>query len=78
MRIISLAGLLIITLYIAGCTTPQTILKNQKTGQVAMCGGSVVGSLAGGVIGYHIQKSNDEDCVVAYQTQGFSIIGIKE
>ena len=59
---------------LVGCTTPKTILKNNKTGQVMTCGGSVVGSLAGGVIGYHIQKSNDEECSKDYLDQGFSII----
>lgn len=55
---------------LAGCATPLHTLRS-PTGQVATCGGSVTGSLAGGVIGYHIQKGNDEDCVKNFQQQGF-------
>jgi hypothetical protein len=59
---------------IIGCTTPKTVLKNESTGQVAICGGSAVGSMSGGVIGYHIEKSNDSDCVSDYTAEGFQII----
>lgn len=65
---------LFILLALAACTTPKTVLKNEHTGQVAICGGSAVGSLTGGVIGYHIQKSNDSDCVADYTAQGFKTI----
>jgi len=60
-----------ITLLLAACTTPKTVLRHPETKQVVHCGGSVTGSLAGGVIGYHIQKSNDTDCVEGYREQGF-------
>ena len=66
------------TLAIVGCTTPMTTLKNSKTGQIATCGGSANGSFVGGAIGYHMQKGNDEDCVHAYQKQGFKVIERKE
>jgi hypothetical protein len=69
MKRISLA--IILLPLIAGCTTPKTVLKNEKTGQVVMCGGSATGSMVGGVIGYHIQKSNDTDCVADHMDQGF-------
>ena len=62
-------------LILSACTTPQTTLKNSKTGQVATCGGNVSSSLAGGAIGYHIQASNDKDCIITYQAQGFKIVG---
>jgi uncharacterized protein YcfJ len=62
----------IVFLLAAGCTTPKTMLKNPQTGQVASCGGSAMGSMVGGVIGYHIQKSNDSDCVADYTAQGFT------
>ncbi len=56
---------------ITGCATPAVILKNDSTGQVARCGGDASGSMAGGVIGYNIQKGNDEKCVRDYEAQGF-------
>lgn len=56
---------------LAGCTTPETVLKHPDTQQVARCGGDVGSSLIGGAIGYHIQKSNDKDCVRSYMEQGF-------
>ena len=58
-------------LLISACTTPKTILKNEKTGQVATCGGNVSSSIAGGAVGYHIQKSNDTECIIDYLEQGF-------
>ncbi len=62
---------LVTILLISGCTTPKTVLKHPKTGQVATCGGSSTGSLVGGVIGYHIEKANDADCASTYMEQGF-------
>ena len=61
-------------LSVAGCTTPKTVLKNHNTGQVATCGGSATGSLVGGVVGYHIEKSNDADCKATYLEQGFKVV----
>ena len=63
---------------LAACTTPKTILKNEETGQVAICGGNVSSSLAGGAIGYHIQKSSDAQCVSDYMEQGFKRIKTDE
>lgn len=60
-------------LILTGCTTPQTILENPKTGQVERCGGDVSSSLAGGAIGYHIQKGNDEKCVESFKSKGFVV-----
>jgi hypothetical protein len=58
-------------LLLAGCTTPTYTLENPKTGQVVTCGGNVSSSLAGGAIGYHIQKTNDQKCVNTYLNEGF-------
>ena len=65
-------------LALAGCTTPMTTLKNEKTGQVVTCGGSATGSFVGGAVGYHMQKSNDADCVKNYEKQGFKAVEVKE
>lgn len=62
------------SLALTGCTTPKTVLKNNKTGQVVTCGGSATGSLVGGVVGYHIQKSNDAECEADYMAEGFKRI----
>jgi uncharacterized lipoprotein YajG len=59
---------------LAGCTTPKTVLKNPKTGQVQVCGGNVTSSLVGGVIGYQMQKANDTECARDYMEQGFKRI----
>lgn len=64
--------LLVALLCLSACTTPKTVLKNEQTGQVVICGGSAVGAMTGGVIGYHIQKSNDEDCVQDFVSEGFT------
>lgn len=59
---------------LAGCTTPTTTLKNPKTQQVVTCGGDVTASMAGGAIGYNIQKDNDAKCVSTYKKQGFKVV----
>lgn len=58
-------------LCLASCSTPEVVLRNPSTGQVARCGGNVTGSLAGGMIGYAIQENNDSKCVASYIEQGF-------
>ncbi len=68
----------LLLLGLAACTTPTTTLQNPKTGQVTTCGGSSGASWAGGAIGYHIQKGNDEDCVNNYKSQGFAVTGVKD
>lgn len=67
-------GLLLIAFIVTACATPSTILKNEKTGQVARCGGDATGSMMGGMIGYNIQKDNDEKCVRDFEAQGFKKI----
>jgi hypothetical protein len=66
--LLAAAGLL------AGCATPSVMLKNHSTGQIAKCGGDATGSMTGGLIGYNIQKDNDEKCVRDYESQGFKRI----
>lgn len=66
--------IIIASLTLAACTTPQTVLKNPKTGQIVECGGNVSSSLAGGIIGYHIQKANDEKCVSNHLKFGFEAV----
>jgi hypothetical protein len=58
-------------LMLFGCATPTVMLKNEQTGQIARCGGDTSGSMAGGLIGYNMQKSNDENCVHSYEALGF-------
>jgi len=66
--------ILLIPFALSGCSTPKTMLKNPETGQVVSCGGSATGSLVGGVVGYHIQKSNDTQCQADYMAEGFERI----
>ena len=55
---------------LTACSTPMTMLQGPK-GDIVKCGGSMAGSAAGGMIGYHIEKSHDEECVKAYQEHGY-------
>lgn len=66
--------LLTAALALAACTTPTTTLKHPKTKQVVSCGGEVAASMAGGAIGYNIQKDNDAKCVSTYKKQGFRVV----
>lgn len=59
----------ILLLLLAACSTPQTYLKNPKTQQLVMCGGST----PYGIINYHVQKGADEDCVNTYKANGFRV-----
>jgi uncharacterized membrane protein YeaQ/YmgE (transglycosylase-associated protein family) len=56
---------------LAGCATPVVMLKNDQTGQVARCGGGTAGSVAGGLIGYSIEKDSDANCVRDFEAKGF-------
>ena len=56
---------------LAGCATPAVVLKNETNGQIVRCGGGATGSMAGGLIGYNIEKDNDEKCVRDFEAQGF-------
>jgi hypothetical protein len=54
-----------------GCATPVTMLKHETTGQIARCGGGTGGSTAGGLIGYNVERSADEQCVKDFESRGF-------
>lgn len=66
--------LLIMILTLVGCTTPKTVLKNKKTGQIVSCGGNTTSSVTGGALGYYMQKSDDAECKVDYMAEGFEVI----
>ena len=59
--------------FVCACATPQTVLKN-NTDKYVTCGGSSVGSVAGGMIGYSIQQDNDKKCIDDFKKQGFVIV----
>jgi len=59
----------VILMGLTGCATPATYLRHGP--HVVKCGGSMAGSAAGGLIGYHIEKSQDEECVTKYKQQGY-------
>lgn len=63
--------ILLLAVFLTGCTTPKTILTNSDTGQVVSCGGNTTSSMFFGGIGYYMQKSDDGKCVSDYQEQGF-------
>jgi hypothetical protein len=67
MRVLIVSLMLVLT----ACATPVVMLEHSATGQVARCGGGNTGSMAGGLIGYHIEKSNDEACIADYLNRGF-------
>lgn len=58
-------------LLLTGCATPQTILSYD--GHYVSCGGSSVGSVAGGYIGYSLQRDSDDKCVHDYVAQGYVV-----
>lgn len=47
------------------------MLKNDRTVQIARCGGGTTGFVAGGLIGQSIEKDSDDRCVRDYESQGF-------
>jgi hypothetical protein len=61
----------VLVLALSGCATPVVMLKNDRTGQIARCGGGSTGFVAGGLIGQSIERESDERCVRDYQAQGF-------
>jgi hypothetical protein len=68
------AAILFAAALISGCATPVFMLKNEKTGQIVRCGGGVTGSMAGGLIGYNMQKKTDKACVKDFENRGFTPI----
>jgi lambda repressor-like predicted transcriptional regulator len=45
--------------------------KERTKNQVARCGGGTAGSVAGGLIGYSIEKDSDANCVRDFEAKGF-------
>lgn len=66
--------IIIVIVALTGCATPVAMLKNEKTGQIARCGGGNSGALAWGIIGYHVEKDADAKCIADYESQGFKRI----
>lgn len=69
---------ILISLFLASCATPITTMKHPQTGQIVRCGGDPSGSMAGGLIGYNIQKGADDRCVKDYESHGFRRISVQE
>lgn len=63
-------------LLLAACATPFVTLHNDKTGRTETCGGGTGGSLAGGMIGYSIQRNGDNDCITALKAQGYHVVDV--
>lgn len=63
--------IILLCLILAGCATPVVMLQNKATGQVVRCGGGKTGSMALGLVGYNIEKDNDEQCARDYEARGF-------
>lgn len=64
----------LVALLLSGCTTPVTVLKNNRTGDIVTCGGETSGSLAGGAIGYNMQKSKADKCVGVHKAKGYHVV----
>lgn len=60
----------LILFLLTSCTTPETVLKNNETGQVTRCGGNVAYA---GVL-YPFMLNADNQCIKDYQKQGFDTI----
>lgn len=65
MKYLIIASCLLLT----ACATPVTTLHN-KQGETITCGGSRAGALSGGLVGYAINKSMDDDCVAKARAKG--------
>lgn len=63
--------LLVLVSTLSACATPVVMLQNKATGQVVRCGGGKTGSMALGLVGYNIEKDNDEQCARDYEARGF-------
>lgn len=67
------ALILIAALALSGCATPIVTLENPKTGEAVTCGGGTAGSWAGGLIGYSIERNNDQACINAAKAKGLKV-----
>lgn len=64
---------IIFLFFLCACTTPQTVLVNNKTGQTQICGGAVSGSIFLGLAGYYFQSQDAAKCVEDMSNAGFHI-----
>ena len=64
-------------LTITGCATPFVTLHNDKTGDTQTCGGGTAGSIAGGMIGYSMQRNSDNECIAALKAKGYHVEDVK-
>lgn len=62
---------LVLSIALAGCATPVRTMKHPETGQMKTCGGDKSSSVAAGLVGYGLQKKNDEQCVELLESLGF-------
>jgi hypothetical protein len=67
-RAFSLAALLAL----GACTTPQTDLRDTRTGAVQQCGGNLSSSILLGPAGYWFQRYDDSQCVKRAEAMGLS------
>lgn len=72
----TITALISLTL-LSACATPETVLSSHN-GNIVTCGGSSTGSILGGMIGYSIQKSNDDQCVKQAIANGYKPMKIGE
>lgn len=57
---------------LAGCATPETVLKS-GSGEVKTCGGGYAGSIVAGLPGYYIEQQTDRQCVDELKAQGYRV-----
>ena len=63
---------------LCACSTPTTVMKNDKTGQIVLIGGTATGSALGGFIGYDIQEASEKQQVNNYKQHGFHVEGVRQ
>lgn len=74
MRSIFLFFLLALT----ACATPETVLVNDRNGQIQTCGGDVSGSIFLGLAGYYFQSQKAAKCVEDVSAAGYHISRVKD
>lgn len=67
----------LVVMALAACATPEVHLRHPDTGQIATCGGSVSGSLIGGMAGHAIQKTSERGCIEQYLAQGYAVLAVR-
>lgn len=67
----SIFVLVLIAFGLSACATPITYLKNKGSGEIVHCGGGTTGSWVAGMVGYSLEKQNDDTCVKDYEAKGY-------